>query len=239
MNLSRLAFGYKLAITFFLANVLLGLVFTQMQLRQAIGPVDGDPTLSLTDVRYYFQGSPTGNLFVRTLDSPSHQGLLTLREEESLRAWVADGASSETYEATVAPIIEARCASCHSLEGEQADSPLTLYEDVKAYTEREDTGLSEARLVNLSYENMFLLTVLTALLTALFYLTRFQGVWKPILAFLPLCTVLLSVISWWSAKQSLLFTHVAAASGIALGALIALLAVIVLVDMWLLPEHRE
>jgi hypothetical protein len=239
MNLSRLAFGYKLAITFFLANVLLGLVFTQMQLRQTLGPVDGEPNLSLTDVRYYFQGSPSGNLLLRSLDSPTHQGMLAVREAATLRAWVADGVSSDTYQATVAPIIEARCVSCHSPEGEQADSPLTLYEDVKEYAESEDTGLSEARLAAISYENMFLLTVLTALVTALFYWTRFTGVWKPTLAFLPLCAVLLSVVSWWSAKQSLLFTHLAAASGVALGALIALLAIIVLVDMWLLPEHRE
>jgi hypothetical protein len=239
MQISRLPFGHKLAITLLLINVVLGLVFACVQMNAAIGLKDGEPGMSMSDVRFYFLGDPDRSVFEAVLQRPTHWRYATAAEHQAIQEWVADGATTAVYEARIAPIMEARCLRCHSDEGERPESPLAIYEEVMAYTEVADPVEDYEQLAAISYVNLVLLTCLAAVVAGVFFLTRFRGGWKQVITLLPFAAVFGNILSWWSAKQSAFFVDVAVASSFVFGAFILLMVLLTLLDLWILPAREE
>jgi hypothetical protein len=193
----------------------------------------------MTDLRYFFSGDPSQSVLQVMINGPMHQNLAGNDEKEIVEAWILEGAPSEAYEETVAAIFEARCIRCHGPGGEKADSPLTTYEEVQRYATATDTGVEYAQLARISERSIFVMTCLTALLCALFYLTRYRGGWKQVLIILPFAAMLVNVLSWWSAKQSPVFLHVIVASALVAALSAVLIVVMTFVDVWILPESEE
>jgi len=237
MELHRLERGYKLAITLFLINVVLGVIYAQVQVRYAVSGRDGEPGISLKDVRLYFQGDPTSNRLQTQINGSMHDKFASSEEKIALDDWIAAGAPREEYDATIAPILEERCIGCHGPGGEKSQSPLTTYEEVSRYTEFSDTGVSYEYLAQISYLHLVALTCLAALVAALFHVTRFRGSWKPAVMALPFLAIACHVLSWWSAKQSVFYVHLIVASGVLFGGLILLMVALLLAELWILPAE--
>jgi hypothetical protein len=239
MQISRLPFGHKLAMTLLLINVVLGLVFACVQMNGAIGMKDDVPGMSMADVRFFFQGDPDRSILEAVLQRPTHWRYATAAEHQAIQEWVEDGATTAVYEARIASIMEERCVRCHSEEGERAETPLIEYEDVLLHTELADPGVDYDRLASISYVNSVLLTCLSAVVAGLFFLTRFRGGWKQAITLLPFAAIFGNILSWWSAKQSAVFVHLAVASSFVFGAFILLMVVLTLLDLWILPTKKE
>jgi len=239
MNLSRLSFGGKLAITLVVINVLFGLLFAQIAVRYAVSSKDGEPGISMADIRLFFQGDPTRCRLQTMTNGPMRNKFASFEEKEALDDWIADGAPRETYDSAIAPILQARCVKCHGPGGEKANSPLTTFDQVSRFVESSDTGAGYEDLASVSYRNIILMTCLTALAVGLFYLTRFRGAWKEVLMIVSFAAILCNIISWWSAKQSNLFLHIIVATGVLLAVSIVVMAVMTLVDVWILPERSD
>jgi len=240
MKLSRLAGGGKLAVTLLLINVLLGLLFAQVQIRYSLADKDGEAGLSMTDLRLYFQGDPTQCRLQEMMYGKMQDKFASADEREEVNDWIADGAPSETYDSDIASIFNERCVSCHGPGGEKASSPLTTYEEVSRFVGSFDTGVSYEHLASVSYIHLVAMVCIAALVGGLFYLTRFTGPWKEILIIVPLIAVFCNILSWWSAKQPGPFLHLMAASVIVYGAAIIAMALLTLVDLWvLLPPSEE
>jgi len=242
MELNRLALGGKLAVTLLLINILLGLVLAHIEVRYALGGKDGEPGITMTDIRLYFQGDPTHCQLETMMHGRMGKYFGSPDEREAMDDWIADGAPREAYDSTVAPILEARCVKCHGPGGEKVSSPLTTYEEVCRFVESSDTGVSYESLAAASYSQLVLMTLLAALAAGLFYLTRFTGRWKEVLMIVPFAAVFLNVLSWWSVKQSAPFLHIIVASSLFLAISIIVMVLLTLVDIWILSgggEERE
>jgi len=239
MALNRLVLGYKLAITLFVINVLLGLLFAQIEVRYQLEMKDGEPGISFTDFRLFFQGDPTQNRLQAMIEGPMRNKFANSAEVQTIHDWIADGTLQADYESDVAPILAARCVACHGPGGEQAQAPLTTYDQVTRYTMVYDTGISYDSLAKNSYLHLVAMTCFTGLLSALFYLTHYRGAWKQVVMALAFFMIFINVLSWWSAKQSLFFIHIVMASGLIFAAMIVVMAVMTLLDVWLLAEEHE
>jgi hypothetical protein len=237
MELHRLERGYKLAITLFLINILLGLIYAHVQVRYAVEAKDGEPGISLTDLRLFFQGDPTSNRLQTQINGSMHGKFASPEEKIELDDWIAAGAPRDVYDSTIAPILEARCISCHGPGGAKSQSPLTNYDEVGRYTQFSDTGVSYEYLAQISYLHLAVLACFTALVAALCYMTRYRGTWKQVIVVLPFIAAACNVLSWWSAKQSIFFIHLIVASGIAFAGLILLMVALILFDLWILPPE--
>ena len=238
MTLSQLPFGYKLAITLFLINVLLGLLFAEIEIRYVVEMKDAEAGISFNDFRIYFQGNPTVCRLQTALAGSSHSNYASADEIQTVADWIADGEPRATYDSDIAPLFASRCISCHGPGGERADSPLTNYDQVTSYTSFFDTGVSYETLATNSFLYLIALTCFTGLLAAVFYQTRFRGIWKPTVLVVSFFMIFINVLSWWSAKQSVPFIHIVLASGLIFGVLIIVMTLMTLADLWILPEER-
>ena len=236
MNLSRLSFGEKLAVTFILINVLLGLLFGVIEIRHAIGSKDGEPGISMADIKLYFQGDPTRCQLQTQIHGSMHNRFASHDEVQAIDEWIAGGATSEGYAGAVEQVFAQRCVSCHGPGGERAVSPLTAYEEVSRFVQSMDTGVSYDHLAAISYQHIMLMTCLTALVVGLFYLTRYTGAWKQVLMAAPFAAIFCDVLSWWSAKQSDMFLHIIGASILVLGISLIVMPLLILIEVWVLPQ---
>lgn len=239
MSLSRLSLGYKLAVTLVLINLLLGLLFAHVQLRNTIQNKDGEEGLSVVDVRYFFSGDPTKRILQASMNNPTHWSLTTAAEKEAIDDWIAAGAPSATYETQVAPILDGKCVRCHQAGGQRSVSPLGAYDEVRPYTELADTGVDYLRLAQLSLIGILAMVFAAVIVVGLFYATRFRGGWKDLFAFLPFVAILGNVLSWWSAKQSTTWVHIIIGSALVYGILVVVMVAVVLADTWILPAEER
>lgn len=237
MNLGRLSLGYKLTITLFVISTLIALLFEQVNMKYAIENRDGEPGVSLFDVRNFFYGDRSQSVLEIALESSSHQSYLTLDEREMLASWIESGAAREGYTASAGAIFDERCIRCHTTGGRRADSPLTSFEEVQRWIVARDSGVPYPRLARMSREYVLSTTCLLALLCGLFYLTRYERAWKQILIVAPLAAMLINVLSWWSAKQSETFVHTIVGSTIVGAASVILISLMILIDVWILPDR--
>jgi len=238
MKLAKLALGYKVAVTLFLVNVLLAFFFAYTHLRYTVQYRDGEAGISFTDLRIFFSGDPTNCRLETMIAGPMRAKFASPDERETVEQWIADGAPEQSYP-DVEPIFKARCIRCHGPGGEKSEAPLTSFDEVTSFTQTADTGIEYPHLAQLSLISMAVMTALSALVVWLFYLSRFRGAWKEIVALLTFAAIFCNVLSWWSAKQSAAFIHIIVGSGVLLAALILLMAVLVFLDLWILPEERE
>jgi len=239
MELSRLASGGKLAVTFLLISILLGLIFAQIGVRYTLANRDGEPGITIADVRLYFQGDPTRCRLETMINGRMRDKFASPDEKQAVEDWIADGAPREDYDSTVAPIFQTRCIRCHGPAGEKATSPLTTFEEVSRFIESSDTGISYETLASISFFHLVAMICLAALAAGLFYITRFKGGWKEVLIVVPFVAAAINVLSWWSAKQSDASLHIIAAGTILYAASIAIMVFLTLVDLWILSEQEQ
>jgi hypothetical protein len=239
MNFARLSFGGRLTVTLLLINVLLGLVFGQIAVRYALSEKDGEPGISLGDVRLFFQGDPTRCRLQTMLTGKMHDKLTSVEDRQTIDDWIADGAPRETYDTAIAPIFAARCVKCHGPGGEKATSPLTAFDDVSRHVTSSDTGVSYEGLADVSWLNLIVLTCFTTLVAGLFSFTRFSGAWKEWLMAVAYAAVFVHILSWWSAKQSDMYLHVIIATAVVFAVSIAAMALLTLADLWTTVQEEE
>ena len=92
---------------------------------------DGNPMLSVEDLRRRFTGGHTSMLEMQ-VRGPMRKYLDDAEEAATLISWIRQGASAEVYQRDVAALVDERCVRCHRGDGEAAFRPLTSYAQVKA-----------------------------------------------------------------------------------------------------------
>jgi hypothetical protein len=119
-------------------------------------------------------------------------------ELAAIEAWSKAGASEPEYTATIAPILQRKCASCHA-EGKYPPTLVTYAQ--AADLARADRGMDLPKLARMTHVHILGIPLLFYILGALFVRTRFGERLKSVLVVLPFAAILWDISHWWLTKQ--------------------------------------
>lgn len=156
---------------------------------QGVGLVEG--------VAHTYHGVPGESALIAALKG-SMSSMIEGEEFVALSEWAANGATEEGF-ASVAPIIENNCASCHAEGG--YPPVVTNYSETKALT-AVDEGIDIKALARMTHVHVFGIPLLFYILGALYVRTRFPEKVKAVIVVLPFIGVFMDILHWWLTKAS-------------------------------------
>lgn len=199
----------RLALTAFSLAILAGWFTATVNLYLSYEGLDGEPGLSVADVKTHFYGDRSQNRFVVALHGSMKENLFDPEADlEPLTDWaLAPGlpgfdleAHRKLYEDRVAPVLDSDCLTCHVREGKAGHVPLETYAQIEPLLQV-DTGPSVMMLARFSHFHLIgmgTLALLTGLLGFAFLRARIAG----ILSCLALVGLLVDVGGWWATRQT-------------------------------------
>ncbi len=153
---------------------------------------DGDPAMTVNDIRIHFHGDPSKTLLATKLHGSMRPNLKDDTQLRTIMNWIAGGADRGGFE-PVRQILQAQCVRCHNAGFFR---PLETFEDV-AKTATVDTGMTWERLARLSHEHLFGIGLLCFALGLLVAWTSIKFKYKVGIIALGFLSTLLDTGSWW------------------------------------------
>lgn len=133
----------------------IGYLFAMIQIFNSHAGRDGNPGLSIDDIRIAYSGSSDATKLEAAMKGPM-SGMLPANERGQIVGWVHRGLDEREYEDQIKTIIERRCVACH--DGSNPHLPnLDGFEEMAEVAEI-DTGMNLSTLVRVSHIHMFGLT---------------------------------------------------------------------------------
>lgn len=210
-RLRSLAMPARLLLTGLLLGAGAGFVAAQVNLRATHGMADGQPGLSVEDVRRVFSGRPGWSLLAAKVDGGTMERHVPVAsEKEILVAWANGGARREEF-APAREVLERRCLKCHAPGKQKEDRPFTRsaeagadWDLVRAYT-IPDGGMTVAALARSTHAHLFGMSVLFVLLGAVYLMSDAGKRNQCVVVSLPFLAMFMDVGCWWLARVNPLF----------------------------------
>jgi hypothetical protein len=215
----------------------LGYLFAILYVFAAHSHADGQPGLSVDDIKITYSGSAETTPLEKALRGPM-SGMLPARDLALLIEWIHEGANKRAYEAGIEPIVEANCLSCHDGSNPHL-SNLDGYENV-SITVEQDTGADLNTLVRVSHIHLFGLTFIFFIVGFIFSHAYMRPVWlKSLIIIAPFAGVIADVLGWYLTKVFTPFAWVVLVAGGVNGLSFAVMWVVSMYQMWLYkaPAH--
>jgi len=200
-------FAGRLFLTATSLALLAGWLTATVNLYLSQGPIDGEPGLSLRDVRYRFNGNRDQNRFTAMLNGTMFENLEDPADAPRLTEWALrpgrpefDRAAHERdFEEWVFPILDMDCLLCHEPGGKAGFAPMRNYAEMQPLlqVDRGPSVLALARLSHFHLIGMGSLVLLTGALAFAFLPLQMAG----ILASLAAVGLLLDVGGWWATRS--------------------------------------
>ena len=213
--------------------LLLGLayIFAAIYLFHTYSGRDGNPKdMSYDDLVIAYTGSGKGSRLESALRGPM-SNMLPPDELNVIVSWVQEGADKAKFEATVKPIIDKRCLSCHD-GGNPHLANLNGLDNMKKVTEQ-DTGTDIFTLVRVSHIHLFGLTFIFFLVGSIFSHAFWRPIWlKSIIVGLPFLCLAMDVISWYLVKLYHPFAFITMGAGALQGLCFAFMWVVSMYQLW-------
>lgn len=237
-GLRALGFPARLLVTLFLLAASAGLAAGEGNVLASVAGADGDPGLSLEDLRLTYHGRPGWTLIASKVEGGSMEKHVPLPSERRVLVdWARTGARLDAFE-PVRRILDARCVKCHSPGGEKEESPFAASREegarhglVVRYAQP-DHGMSPSKRATTTHAHLFGMGVLFALLGAVFLFTNTRRGTKAAFVALPFAGMFLDIGSWWLAILSPIFAWTIVLGGALVAAGIVALVVRPLWEMW-------
>lgn len=207
-----------------------GYVFGLIQIYEVHAGADNKPGLSVKDIQIAYRGHGGATRLESALRGPM-SSMLPESEAAEIIAWARAGADEIEFDATVRPILQARCIGCH--DGSNAALPnLTTYGDTMKVVNI-DTGVSIGTLVRVSHIHLFGLTLIFAVLGLIFSHAYIKGRYiKSIVIMVPFLAIFIDIASWWLTKMSAVFGYSVIVGGALMGLSFALQWTVSFYQMW-------
>ena len=215
----------------------LGYLFAILYVFAAHSHADGQPGLSVEDIKITYSGSSETTPLEKALRGPM-SGMLPQRDLATLVEWIHEGANKRAFEADIDPILEANCLSCHDGSNPHL-SNLDGYENV-AITVEQDTGADLNTLVRVSHIHLFGLTFIFFIVGFIFSHAYLRPLWvKCAIIIAPFVGVIADVLGWYLTKVFTPFAWVVLIAGAINGVSFAVMWIVSMYQMWFykLPEH--
>ena len=215
----------------------LGYLFAIIYVFAAHSGADGQPGLSVEDIKITYSGSAEITALEKALQGPM-SGMLPQRDLTTMLEWIREGAQKRRYTAEIETIVDVYCLSCHDGSNPHL-SNLDGYENV-AITVEQDTGTDLYTLVRVSHIHLFGLTFIFFVLGFIFSHAYLRPVWlKMVIIAAPFFGVIMDVLGWYVTKVFTPFAWVVLISGAINGLSFAVMWVVSMYQMWLykVPQH--
>jgi len=232
LTLPDLSIPLKSLFTGYIMLVGVGLMMAGVQVLLTHGMADGKFGISVDDIVYSYYGDKSGSKLESKLNGSMK---INASEEErtTLIEWARDGAKKDVWEATVKPIVDKKCASCHSVIPSIPD--VTKFEEIAKLAEV-DEGASLSSLARVSHIHLFGISFIFFFIGFIFSFARGFNPWiQAAIIIFPFLFLIVDIASWWLTKIDPMFAWfvIIGGTGYSLAATIMLLTA--LYQMWITP----
>jgi hypothetical protein len=215
----------------------LGYVFAMLYVFAAHSGADGNPGLSVDDIKITYSGSKGITQLESALKGPM-SGMLPQKDLAAMLEWIRDGAGKQAYSASVEAIVETNCLSCHDGSNPHL-SNLDGFERIQEVL-AQNTGADLYTLVRVSHIHLFGLTFIFFIVGFILSHSYFRPVWlKSVIIATPFAGVIADVLGWYVTKVYTPFAWVVLIAGMFNGLSFAVMWVVSMYQMWFyrMPEH--
>ena len=215
----------------------LGYLFASIYVFAAHAGADGEPGLSVEDIKITYSGSAEITALEKSLRG-AMSGMLPQRDLATMLEWIREGGNKRRYDAEIEAIVEVNCLACHDGSNPHL-SNLDGYENI-AITVEQDTGADLYTLVRVSHIHLFGLTFIFFIMGFIFSHAYLRPIWLKIaIIALPFAGVIMDVLGWYVTKVFTPFAWVVLVAGVINGLSFAIMWVVSMYQMWFykVPEH--
>jgi hypothetical protein len=228
---SEASISEKMLDTVFLLCIGIGYMFAMLHLYFTHQGRDGEPGLSVDDIRIAYYGRHQQTRLGAAINGAMGANLNLPEQKIIIIDWLDHGSKRAEFEEKVQPILNSNCIMCHSPESGMGLPPLTSYEKVLELTQS-DTGASLQSLVRVSHIHMFGIAFILFLVGRIFILCEMPVMIKRITVVIPFIAMLLDILSWYVTKVSPSFAWVVVISGGLMGISFITQIVVSIYQMW-------
>lgn len=229
----------KILDSMFLITMGLGYLFALSHMYFSHQGRDGQPGMSVDDVRIAYYGEHQQTRLGAALNGSMAANLERPEEQKQIIFdWIENGNDVDEFNAKVAPILNENCIACHSEAAEMGLPSLTSYEDTMKLTHT-DTGASVQSLVRVSHIHLFGIAFILFFVGRIFILCEMPVMVKRIAVAIPFVAILLDIFSWYLTKISPGFAYVVVLSGGLMGLSLAGQIIVSLYQMWFYKPNVE
>lgn len=233
-RLHKLPAPQKLVISLCLLTIGVGYLIAMYNLYLTYNLTDGEPGLSVTDLRRAFYGNRETTKLAAKIDGGSMaQFLHRPGDREKVLSWIQDGAAEPGYQAVVRPILQDNCIRCHNPNGLQRFAPLTSYEEVMAVTQI-DRGEPVSLWARVAHTHVQSIGLIFFVLAGIFSFTNLGERWKIAIVALPFVMLLIDFGSRYLTKYFPGLVYLMLVSGAGIGLLFAIMILVPIYEMWVL-----
>jgi hypothetical protein len=215
----------------------LGYMFAMLYVFAAHSGADGNPGLSVEDIKITYSGSSETTQLEMALQGPM-SGMLPPKDLATMVQWIRDGADKKTYVSRIETIVTENCLSCHDGSNPHL-SNLDGFEKIQEVV-AQDTGADLYTLVRVSHIHLFGLTFIFFIIGFIFSHAYLRPVWlKSVLIATPFAGVIADVLGWYVTKVYSPFAWIVLVAGVLNGLSFAIMWLVSMYQMWIykLPEH--
>lgn len=236
LDLPGLHVPLKALFTGYLIVVGFGFLAAGTQILLTHGMADGKLGLSMNDIVYSFYGNRENSRLEAKLRG-SMSDKATPEENEIMIQWARRGAPFSEWESTIKPIVDAKCAACHTNIPTLPN--VTLFEVMQESAEV-DKGPSIEHLTRVSHIHLFGMSFIFFFIGLIFSMAVGFNPWiKGLIIFIPFFSLALDVAGWWLTKLNPGFAWMILVAGLGYGSTVAIMLLTSLYQMWLMPLARR
>lgn len=236
-RLRRLPAPLKAVLSIALVTLGAGYLIALYNLYLTYNLTDGQPGLTVSDLRRAFWGRRDNTKLASKIHGGSMEQFLPKSgDKEIILSWIQDGASEQGYERAVKPILAQNCIRCHNPNGLQRFVPLTSYQEVMVVTQI-DRGEPPQLWARVAHTHVQSIGLIFLVLGAAFCFTGFSNRVKVLVVTLPFVMLLIDFGARFLAKYWPGIVYLMLISGAAIGAFFAIMILAPLYEMWLSKEQ--
>jgi len=229
---SNTSVSEKILDTMFLITIGIGYLFALTHLYYSHQGRDGEPGLSVQDVVIAYHGSHNQTRLGAAINGPMASNLPNDAAKEIILDWINQGATEDTFNEQVKPILDDSCIMCHSADSGMSIPFLTSYNEAIQLT-KTDTGATIPALVRVSHIHLFGIAFILFFVGRIFLLCEMEVKLKRTYVALPFIFLLLDISSWFITKIIPDFAYVVVGAGGLVGVTFGLQILICIYQMWL------
>ena len=215
----------------------MGYLFAILYVFASHSSADGQPGLSVDDIKITYSGSKETTPLEKALRGPM-SGMLPQQDLQTMLEWITDGADKRTFNAGIESIVEENCLSCHDGSNPHL-SNLDGFDNMQTVVEQ-DTGADLYTLVRVSHIHLFGLTFIFFVMGFIFSHAYMRPVWlKSLIIATPFAGVISDVLGWYVTKVFTPFAWVVLVAGAFNGLSFAIMWFVSMYQMWFykMPQH--
>jgi hypothetical protein len=229
-HFQELPLSMRVLFTGTLLAIGMGYLFALIYVYTSDAGRDGNPSLTVEDIKIAYGGSAEGTRLEAALQGPM-SAMLPEKAHADIKRWIGNGADKAAYETVIQPIIEQNYIDCHDGSNPHL-SNLDGFDNISTVVAI-DTGTPIHTLVRVSHIHLFGVTFIFFIVGFIFSHAYLRPIWfKSTVMFMPFLCIAADVSSWYFTKLYSGFAWVVMIAGGLMAMSFAIMWVVSMYQMW-------